>query len=184
MKIGGYGSIATSSAVAAVRKPNRRGVHIDTERVQDSAGGPARDAGSPFRGDFRRTFCNTLFTMSLRLHKDRSSHRDRPHVVLDSGQSEYATPLRGGLADTTKEWDRKDASSTRGGSTTSNSNRSRPTRGRTRSRCRTQEQTVNQLLDQELDQWDQWVRISCIRRLRSLESLHRGLEAPPPFLVR
>lgn len=50
MKIGGYGSIATSSAVAAVRKPNRRGVHIDMERVQDSAGGPARDAGSPFRG--------------------------------------------------------------------------------------------------------------------------------------
>ena len=43
---------------------------------------------------------------------------------------------------------------------------------------------MNQLLDQELDQWDQWVRISCIRRLRSLESLHRGLEAPPPFLVR
>jgi len=66
------------------------------------------------------------------------------------------------VADTTKDWDRKDVINKRGhgGSTTSNSNRSRPTRGRTRSQCRTQEQTVNQLLDQDLDQWDQCVRIS------------------------
>ena len=97
MKIGGYGSIATSSAVAAVRKPTTGEEYTsDMERVQDSAaGGPARDADH-LSADFRRTFCNTLFTMSLRLHKDRSSHRDRPHVVLDSGQSEYATPLHGG----------------------------------------------------------------------------------------
>jgi len=54
MKIGGYGSIATSSAVAAVRKPNRaRILHtIDItymERVQDSA------RTGPMPITFRRT---------------------------------------------------------------------------------------------------------------------------------
>ena len=100
--------------------------------------------------------------------KDRSSHRDRPHVVLDRYSTGYWTADRTStrldcMADTTNEWDRKDDASTRGGSTPSNSansNRSRSTRGRTRSQRRMQEQTVNQLLDQDLDQWDQWVRIS------------------------
>lgn len=100
--------------------------------------------------------------------KDRSSHRDRPHVVLDRYSTGYWTADRTStrlhcMADTTNEWDRKDDASTRGSSSPSNSansNRSRSTRGRTRSQRRIQEQTVNQLLDQDLDQWDQWVRIS------------------------
>jgi len=55
MKIGGYGSIATSSAVAAVRKPTTGEEYTsDMERVQDSAADrPAMPITFPrtFEGD-------------------------------------------------------------------------------------------------------------------------------------